>query len=679
MKKILVLVLTMICYGVGFANPLPTFQILPQPQQMKMGSKGVIKLSDLKYIVATDGAQVPTLGSILDGFPRYKRSGSGVTLNITTSGLPESEESYSLTISKSGVVINARTQAGLFYGCATLEQMLEDCRDFGLVLPETEIVDYPNIDFRAVYFDTKHHLSRAQYYYEVIDRLAHYKVNHVIWEIEDKLGYERHREIGSPNALSKQEVQAICRYAYDRNIIINPLIQGLGHAGFILKHHWDLREKESSDWEFCPSNPKTYEMQFDLYRDAMEAMPYSKYLHIGGDEITEIGICDRCVATGKSGFELQMEWLKKVSDFAIESGKTPIFWDDMPLKHGDLWGLLHRGYSDEKVEEYWSTEKLDKVVELFPKNCIYMRWHYGDPTILANRKVLEWYKTAGLDVMAATSASPGEAPFMPRDDSRAANIKNFSELVVENNLSGIVATAWDDGSSHWETVMRGFTAQGEYGWNPTGRSVEEFKSAHAQREYGFVNGEHSYLDTLEELAFFFDGALVVEGRRNPAWQVDSHTLMELPNKDKIGEWSEKYSDKLAAAHEAQEKYISTYEGLQTAKNHALRNRYTLDVYEQNLELFYTPAKILLALERYDQAESKEVVIEEISSIIDEFYVMKQNLIDVFSVTRFMEAPNGYIADMNHHNHLAALTLNSDWIFLYEGDMIKELKALISNE
>ena len=28
--------------------------------------------------------------------------------------------------------------------------------------------------------------------------------------------------------------------------------------------------------------------------------------------------------------------------------------------------------------------------------------------------------------------------------------------------------------------MRGFIAQGEFGWNPYGRSVEEFKSAHAQ-------------------------------------------------------------------------------------------------------------------------------------------------------------------------------------------------------
>ena len=81
-----------------------------------------------------------------------------------------------------------------------------------------------------------------------------------------------------------------------------------------LKHHWELRENPDSDWEFCPSDPRTYDLQFDLYRDAIEAMPYSKYLHIGGDEITAIGIDQRCKATGKTPFELQMIWLKKVCD-----------------------------------------------------------------------------------------------------------------------------------------------------------------------------------------------------------------------------------------------------------------------------------------------------------------------------------------------------------------------------
>ena len=79
-----------------------------------------------------------------------------------------------------------------------------------------------------------------EYYYQEIDKLARYKINAVIWELEDKLRYTRRPEIGAPNAISKQEMQALCRYAKERNIEITPLVQGLGHAGFILKHRQRL-------------------------------------------------------------------------------------------------------------------------------------------------------------------------------------------------------------------------------------------------------------------------------------------------------------------------------------------------------------------------------------------------------------------------------------------------------
>lgn len=64
-------------------------------------------------------------------------------------------------------------------------------------------------------------------------------------------------------------------------------------------------------------------MLFDLYRDALEAMPFGRYLHVGGDEITAIGIDQRCRQTGKTPFELQMEWLGKVCRFATDRGSNP--------------------------------------------------------------------------------------------------------------------------------------------------------------------------------------------------------------------------------------------------------------------------------------------------------------------------------------------------------------------
>lgn len=655
------------------------FQLLPQPQSIEMLSGKGVMHTDLKFVSAAPGTPVPVLGALTDVLPRAGRAGKGLYLQLSGQNVPDSPEGYVLEVNDKGVTVTARTEAGLFYGCQTLEQLLEDSRDFGREIPRMKITDYPAIAYRAVHLDTKHHLDRMDYYYRMVDRLARYKVNAIIWELEDKLRFTRRPEVAAPNAISKQEMQALCRYAKERNVEISPLVQGLGHAGFILKHHWELRENPASDWEFCPSDPRTYEVQFDLYLDALEAMPYGKYLHVGGDEITAIGIDDRCKATGKTAFELQMIWLKKVCRFAVEHGRTPIFWDDMPLKYAGLWTLILGDKSEEEVAKVWNTDKLDEAISLFPKECIYMRWKYEDATAPAHQRLLKWYHDKGLKVMGATAASAGDSPFLPRRNTRSEYVKGFSRLVADNQLEGILATAWDDGSPHLETVWRGFIAQGEFGWNPSARDIETFKKAHAQREYGFRPGDNrmEFLDGLEKAIFFFDGALVTSGRRNPAWGATAFTLMELPDKTKPGAWSELYKDKIAQAKIEADRYKKISEGIRTAEAEALRNRYTLRVYEQTNNLQNYPVRLILALNAYDTAvddATRKAALAEVAEVCDYFDVMRSNLESVYSETRFMEQPEGLISDLNHHNHLASKTNNSDWWYYYEIPMVKKVRA-----
>lgn len=659
------------------------FQLLPLPQKVEVFADNGLRGCDLSFIVTEGELAMPVLGPLTGCLPQFRNAGKGIVLRLTDKGTPESEEGYLLEVGKNGVTISSRASAGLFYGCQTLEQLMEDSRDFNLVIPQMRITDYPQIGYRAVHFDNKHHLDRTEYYYRTIDKLASYKINAVIWEIDDKLRFTRHAEIGAPNALSKQEVRAISRYAKERNIEITPLVQGLGHAGYILKHHWELRENPASDWEFCPSNPATYDLQFDLYKDALEAMPDGKYLHIGGDEITAIGIDERCKATGKTPFELQMEWLKKVCDFALANGRTPIFWDDMPIKYAGLWGFVNSsGLTDEELEKGWNTEKLDEAIELFPKDCIYMRWRYDDPTSASHCLLLDWYQKKGLKVMAATAAATGGSSFMPRNNSRAQYIKDFSALVAQNCLSGILATAWDDGAPHMETVMRGFVAQGEYGWNTQGRSIDEFIAAHAQREFALSYRHMDFLRELEQSAFFFDNALITSGSRNPAWGVKkTFVLLDMPDADMPGDWSEKYADRIQGAVAEKDRYERIEAGIKEALAHSRRNRYTLEVYRQTNRLFYYPAQVILALEAYDKAstdaERKQAVLE-LEDVCRDFSWMRADFENVYSQTRFMQNPAGYIADHNHHNHLAALTDNSDWWFLYELPMMRKIKEWVGS-
>ena len=675
------------------------FQLLPQPQlTVYLPGKG-IDYKELTYIFAESDTIIPVLGSITDGLPRCKKQGKGIELKISGSDVPESSEGYVVEITAKGIQISSRSKSGLFYGCQTLEQLLEDSRDFSLKIPSMRITDYPAIAYRAVHLDTKHHLDKMDYYYRMMDKLARYKINAVIWEIEDKLRYTRRPEIASPNAISKQEIQALCRYAKERNIEISPLVQGLGHAAFILKHHWELRENPASDWEFCPSNPLTYEMQFDLYRDALEAMPHGKYLHVGGDEITAIGIDERCKATGKTAFELQMEWLKKVCRFAVEQGRQPIFWDDMPLKYAGVYRSMYKNLTKEEADTI-NMDKMDAAIELFPKECIYMRWNYGDATTPAHKRILNWYRNKGLKVMAATAAATGGSLILPHKN-HVRHIKDYSSLVLENRFEGILATVWDDISPHLETVWRGCIAQGEYGWNPNTRDEEAFSKAYAQREFGF-RPEEDRLDFLNDLgksAAFYDDALIDftdTARWNSRWNPDvilyekleklsgnpeAARLLRLPDKANPGLWSQNHEEKIEKAKEEAKRHEKTDAAIKTAKQNALRNRYTLEIYEQSNHLLNFPVRMLLALSAYDTAPdetARKSAMEEISRVCDYFTLMRSNLEQVYSQTRFMENPEGYIAEQNHHHHLAAMTQNSDWMFLLEIAVVQKVKDWVSS-
>ena len=78
--------------------------------------------------------------------------------------------------------------------------------------------------------------EKKEYYFKLIDELASIKINGIIVEFEDKLGYERRPTIAAPDSYSISWWKSLSEYANERNIKISPLIQGLGHASFILKH-----------------------------------------------------------------------------------------------------------------------------------------------------------------------------------------------------------------------------------------------------------------------------------------------------------------------------------------------------------------------------------------------------------------------------------------------------------
>lgn len=590
-------------------------------------------------------------------------------------------EGYELKISSGKVEIKAQSNAGFFYSLITLGQLIEDAKDQNAPLPQCSISDTPALAYRAVHLDVKHHLEKKEYYFQLMDRFASQKINAVIVEIEDKLKYELQPKVGSSDGFSISEWKEISDYAMARNIRISPLVQGLGHASFILKHeeYKPLRDDPESDWAFNPLNEQTYKVQFDLYEDALKAFPYANYLHVGGDEVHTTGR-----NSGKSPLELQLIWLNRVSEYASQKGLTPIFWDDMPLQNAGVYRSIYdRKLTAAQVDSIWSENEtnLNKYIDLFPKNCVYMRWNYDMPESPGNNRAIKWFTDNGFKVMGAT-AGQTRWNLMPLDQSNTDNIRDFALISIRNKADGLLLTLWDDDSPHFELYQRGISIFAEYTWAGDKRTTEELHAAFRQRHFGpDLAGEGmEFINQLEEPVAFWKNALLNQRRdRNRLRNLENpmdEALISLPDLDSVGTWTQKYQEKIEKAEANLARVDSVLQQIQESKKRAVRNFYTLEVYEQVAQAIQFSNRAILTLAELDEpsGEKRSQAQAKLDGMESEWKAIQSNLESVYRKTRQLNKPADYILDQDHHVHLANQALNFlDWQFYVEGLFLKKVE------
>ncbi len=185
--------------------PRGDFKILPIPEIAEFYGNSELYPDSIKFYRLADGINLPVPLDYMKGLEETnKLSGPQIVFQEDQSVVSE-DEGYMLDIFKDQIIIVGRKKVGRFNGYMTLLQLMEDAREQGVPLPRCRIEDSPKLSYRAIHLDMKHHMEKTEYYYELIDILAHYKINAIIAEVEDKLGYERQPKIASADALSMEE------------------------------------------------------------------------------------------------------------------------------------------------------------------------------------------------------------------------------------------------------------------------------------------------------------------------------------------------------------------------------------------------------------------------------------------------------------------------------------------
>ena len=403
---------------------------------------------------------------------------------------------------------------------------------------------------------------------------------------------------------------------------------------------------------------------------------------MGGDEVHTTGR-----GSGKTELELQLIWLNKVCRFAEEHDRIPIFWDDMPIKYAGLYDpMFDTAYSRKEVASMWREKehKLLDYLELFPENCIYMRWNYSHPQTEGNIKAMDWFDEHDLPVMGAT-AGQTRWKLMPQNESNMENIRSFANTSIEMGIDGLLLTLWDDDSPHFELYMRGILTFAEYTWSGDVRSKEEIKAAYRHREYAnTLSGEaFGFVDQLEHAVAWWNAALLKANIRNELPYMEDpagEAVIDLPFSGEKGEWTRKHSIRLQNAAMALRNCNQVAAAIDSMKTKALRNNYRLEVYEQVNNLVRYSGKVIFALQAYDIAmagQEEQEALDRLRQLQEEFDILRAQFEEVYGRTRNLTKPENYLLDQDHHRHLANQSINFDWQFGAELYFLKKLEAQIN--
>lgn len=258
-----------------------------------------------------------------------------------------------------------------------------------------------------------------------IEQMAAWGINLLLMEYEDTFPYVFDPAIRTATAYSPADIARIVRTCKSLNIQIVPLVQTFGHLEFVLKcpRYRHLAQTAGSFGSLDPTLPESRALVLHMVDELLAAHPDSQWLHLGGDEVWDLGEGERSKARaaeiGKDG--LYLEHMMPIIEHVAGRGVRPILWDDMMRK--------------------WSAESLVKLVA----KVDLMVWSYGaNPFAWISQDVLDKFQGAGLHLWAgaAFKGADGISADLPHDPVRMSNMEAWAGYAVQNRWEGMVATGW---------------------------------------------------------------------------------------------------------------------------------------------------------------------------------------------------------------------------------------------
>lgn len=192
---------------------------------------------------------------------------------------------------------------------------------------------------KGIMIDCSRLMERREYYYELVDFMAQWRLNTLVLHFSDDFGcaveLPGFEYLAMPGAFTAAEIRKLIRYAARKGIDIIPELETFGHTRFITDHprHQELFAGEKTrELKYCavdPLNPRTFTLMEGLVRATARLFP-SRYLHIGCDEVNMKEYCEK---RGLDEAETWTGYVNRIIGMVRACGKAPLMWSDHPKKN----------------------------------------------------------------------------------------------------------------------------------------------------------------------------------------------------------------------------------------------------------------------------------------------------------------------------------------------------------
>eukprot|EP00403_Amphidinium_massartii_P023579 CAMPEP_0178390748 /NCGR_PEP_ID=MMETSP0689_2-20121128/10806_1 /TAXON_ID=160604 /ORGANISM="Amphidinium massartii, Strain CS-259" /LENGTH=617 /DNA_ID=CAMNT_0020011267 /DNA_START=81 /DNA_END=1934 /DNA_ORIENTATION=+ len=413
--------------SVAKRKPLP---LIPMPQYITAGSDGPWTTAALQFEATTEypNASSTLLQSakklftnsmsiplLLDAQGPFEGNSMKLHLHLRASSAAapvptdEEHEEYKLVVTADGAEIEAESEHGLFNGLLTLRQLCTQLESGDAwSVPAVEIQDRPASEWRGVMLDVARHFHTAAEVMDLLTLMALFKLNRFHWHLSDDQGWRfpvdswpnladfgqwRDAALSDKDAndkgdvtperyggmYTKEEIRDVVNYAKALFIEVIPEIDFPGHVQAAIASYPELGNSDIDGWRppavanlFGQLNftlsPSSDSFAFikDVIDEEAKQFP-SKYIHIGGDEVSTVqwqaSMRARQYAQAQgldaniSLVDLQSAFHRAGIEGATMNGRTPVVWEEAASS-----SLSHR-LPQKAVVMKWLVFGFDEIVE----------------------------------------------------------------------------------------------------------------------------------------------------------------------------------------------------------------------------------------------------------------------------------------------------------------------------